>query len=45
MFDFFIQVKASAGGYAFMMESAAIAYIVERECDLGNNSVLTVFWL
>jgi hypothetical protein len=28
-------VKREKGGYAFMMESASIQYIIERECDLG----------
>ncbi len=30
------QVKREKGGYAFMMESASIQYIIERECDLGQ---------
>ncbi len=30
------QVKREKGGYAFMMESAGIQYIIERECDLGQ---------
>ena len=32
------QVKRERGGYAFMMESASIQYIIERECDLGKYS-------
>ena len=28
--------KVEKGGYAFMMESAGIQYIVERRCSLGK---------
>ena len=31
-------MKRERGGYAFMMESASIQYIIERECDLGKYS-------
>ena len=30
------KVLEENGGYAFMMESAGIQYIVERQCDLGK---------
>ena len=28
------RVKKEAGGYAFLMESTTVEYIVERSCDL-----------
>ena len=30
------RVKESKGGYAFLMESSSIEYIMERDCDLAK---------
>jgi hypothetical protein len=33
------RVKKEAGGYAFLMESTTVEYIVERSCDLTQGSI------